>query len=242
MIAVGAPLALILLLFIAWSVSRRTAPAVPDVAVSTPAPTVVAASPPSPVAPAGALSAAPPTNIMLFGVSGGGPAGRAAILGGANGGQRVVAVGRDYLGMTVKEVGLDYAVLSGPGGDVRLELDRFGVSPVAAASLPSAASAAQASSVDQQREGLAYRTGLQQVASGGRTKGFAIKPGANLPHLARAGLRPGDIITGVNGARFDEERMLELPWQIANSSRVELQFTRGGKQMKSALSPPPKAR
>lgn len=131
----AAPLALVLLLVIAWSVTSRPTPPAASVSVSAPVPVSAPAVVPAlTVIPPPLVTAAPPGGVMLFGVSGGGPAGRAAILGSPTGGQRVVAVGRDYRpGMSVKEVGLDYAVLSGPGGDVRLELDRSGAPPVAEA-------------------------------------------------------------------------------------------------------------
>ena len=56
-----------------------------------------------------------------------------------------------------------------------------------------------------------------------------------MPALERAGLRPGDVIVGVNGSEFDEERMLELAWQIANSGRTEFEVERGGRRIRLAI-------
>ena len=55
-----------------------------------------------------------------------------------------------------------------------------------------------------------------------------------MPALERAGLRPGDLILSVNGSRFDEERMLELAWEMANASRTEFEIERGGRRMRLA--------
>ena len=43
------------------------------------------------------------------------------------------------------------------------------------------------------------------------------------------------MILAVNGSTFDEERMLELSWQIANSSRTEFEVERGGRRIRLAL-------
>jgi type II secretory pathway component PulC len=56
-----------------------------------------------------------------------------------------------------------------------------------------------------------------------------------MPALERAGLRPGDVVVGVNCSGFDEERMLELAWQIANSTRTEFEVERGGRRTRLAI-------
>lgn len=142
--------ALALLLFAAWMLSDGDAqPGVELVAsppgpASTPAPIFAPTpppvySPPSPAAPgvatAPALTTAP---VMQPAPSAGGlilngVMGRGAILTMPDGQQRAIALGREFLpGMTLKEVGVGHALIAGPGGEIRLELNRF-VTPAAAA-------------------------------------------------------------------------------------------------------------
>ena len=87
----------------------------------------------------------------------------------------------------------------------------------------------------QREEALRYRLGLAPRRAGGRVTGFTVRSNVEMPALARAGIRPGDVITGVNGSVFDEERMQELAWQIANSDRVIFEVERGGSRLRLAL-------
>lgn len=95
--------------------AAQPAQAAPAVAVPSP-PVAAPAQPAAPPAPA----------FVLQGVFGGGPRGGAALI--AAGGQtRRVPIGREVApGVTLKSVGIDHAVLVGPGGEVRLELARSG--------------------------------------------------------------------------------------------------------------------
>ncbi len=232
-----------LLLFLLYLMLRgREEPVVlaeaPPPPIAAPAPPPVTYAPPPPVQPP--VPAASTTGMLLIGVFGGGPAGGAAVMTLPDGTQRTVRVGREFLpGLTLRQVGLDHAIVASAGGDLRLELGKAGATAITApapATAPPAAPA-EGNSADHRRDTMAYRLGLQPIASGGRIRAFAIKPGAKLPHLDRAGLVAGDVITGVNGSAFDEERMMELSWTIANSNSTEFEFTRSGRKMKVALKP-----
>ncbi len=43
------------------------------------------------------------------------------------------------------------------------------------------------------------------------------------------------MILRVNGSTLDEERLGELSWEIANASRTEFEYVRGGRRMKAIL-------
>lgn len=205
---------------------------------------VTLAAPVAPPAPMPAVAPAPPaavpTGLVLRGVFGGGPGGGAALIAFPDGAERMIRVGREALpGLAVREIGLTFALLGGAGADYRLELGKAGAQPVPAAGGSGQAASAPAGAggeADQRRETLEYRLGLAPVSAAGGVSGYAIKPGASLPHLARAGLRPGDVIVGVNGSRFDEERLMELSWQINNSARTEFDVIRAGQRMNAQLS------
>lgn len=172
---------------------------------------------------------------MLSGVMGSG-----AIFSFADGRQRAVPIGREVApGLALKSVGIGHAIVGGAGGDLRLELNRIGATspgvPVAVAAASSPARGAASSEALHKRETTAFRLGLAPVAGGSRGGGYAIRPGARIPHLSRAGLQPGDVIVRVNGSAFDEERLTELSWEIANASTTEIEFVRAGRRMKSTL-------
>src|SRR5688572_13824497 len=106
---------------------------------ASPAATVPQPRQPDPLAapaPAAAAAEATPTpapiagsalGLVLYGVSGGGSTELAAIIGSASGGQRLVRKGKDFQpGLTLTEVGPDYAILVTGGRQARLELRRFG--------------------------------------------------------------------------------------------------------------------
>jgi general secretion pathway protein C len=197
-----------------------------------PTPIVSAGPPPAPMADPSAVA-----GIMLKGVTGGGPSGGAAIVALPGGTQRVVRIGREIVpGVMLREVGLRHAIASSGGGDIRFELNKAGAVTLASAAAPPLATAA-APPASSGRETLQYRLGLEPVKSGGRISGYSVRPGADLPHLQQAGLQPGDVIVGVNGSAFDEERLAELSWTIANSGSVEIDYLRGGKRMKARIAP-----
>jgi general secretion pathway protein C len=247
-LAVGAAAVLLFLLYFLLSGEEEepaveltaSAPATAPMSAPPPAPLPVIVTPP-PSAP-GPMAGAPAElgNIVLRGVMGGGPYGGAAIFDTPGGTQRVVRIGRDIApGLVLREVGLRHAIASSGSGDVRMELGKAGgvaiASSIPASPTPAPVAAPAASPQTNQQETLQYRLGLQPVKSGGRISGYAIKPGAKIPHLGRAGLQPGDVIVSVNGSQFDEERLTELSWQIANSGSTEIEFLRGGKRIKGQI-------
>jgi general secretion pathway protein C len=167
------------------------------------------------------------SGLVLRGVLGGG----AAIIGFPDGNQRSVPIGREFLpGVTLKEVALSHVVLATASGESRLEFNK----PWSEAA-PVAAAAAVAKTPEAERrsqETLEYRTGLMPMKADGRIRGFALRPGANLAVFRRAGLRPGDVVVGVNGQAFrSEEKVLELSGELASARTIEVDFIRNGRKM-----------
>jgi hypothetical protein len=181
------------------------------------------------IAPASSVPAVSAEGLVLYGVSGA-RGSAAAIIGSRLGGQRVVAVGKDYRpGLRLAEVGADYAILAYGAQQARLELSRFaaGGSARPAASLPA--------EEEQKIEAAVLRNILKPVMAKDRVGGYALRPGESLPQLIRAGLQPGDVILSVNGSQLDEERMGELAWQMGNAARTEFVFMRNGRKMRAAV-------
>lgn len=179
-------------------------------------PPVAATADPQPAPP----PATSPEGLRLHGVMGAG-----AVIGDSAG-QRFVATGREVRpGLAVERVGIDHVLLRSRSGPVRL--DFAGSTAVAAPSVAGAPTGEAA----LHEETLRYRLGLAPRQQEGRVIGHLVRPGASMPALQRAGIRSGDIILSVNGSRFDQERMLELAWTLANSGNVAFEVERGGRRI-----------
>lgn len=210
-----------------------------------PAPRPVAAAPaPAPMPPPVVRTAAPPvvapvpaampaaTSVTLAGVSGGG-AGGSAILAYGGGAQRIVPVGREVLpGVTLREVRGDRIVLAGPGGLSELRVGGsttgMGAGSVPAAGNPKAAADAAARS---------YVRAAEPQRVGGRVVGYRVRSAGDIPVLARAGLRAGDILVSVNGNAIDGvERLTGIPAEIAGAATVDVEFVRAGRRMRARVA------
>ena len=236
-VAVGA---LASLLFAVWLAIGRADPA--PAAPPEPGPAALSESAirPEPIAPAAAAAPAPAapaaelSQLRLAGIMGSG-----AIIAFPDGVQRAVPLGREFLpGVTLEKLEVSHVVLGAAGGDFRLDLNRFGAT---AASAPVAVAAAQAGGSEpaggrsERRQTFDLLLGMEQVKVDGGI-GHRIKADSDVPVLRRAGLRPGDTITRVNGSSFDQERLMELPWMLANSTGVEIEYVRDGRQAKASLA------
>jgi general secretion pathway protein C len=241
-LAAGAAALLLFVIYLTWPEEEAegieltgTVPAAQPAVAPPPMPIM---SVPPPLVPAmPGVAAADPAGLVLRGVMGGGGSGGAAIVAGSDGVERVVRVGRDLApGMTLRAIGVRHAIASSPAGDVRLELGKPGASLLARPPAPAAASAiAPPGAASAQREILELRLGLQPVRSNGRISGFSIRPGPVPQRLSQAGLQPGDVISKVNGSELDEERLMELSWEMSNAGRTEIEFVRNGRRMKAQV-------
>jgi len=200
-----------------------TAPVTPAPAVAPP-PVAAAAAPAPAVAPPADL-----TQLRLHGLLASG-----AVISTANSGQRLVPVGREALpGLTLVRVEQNHAIFRGASGDVRLGFDGI-AQPTESPGVPAAAPVASGPA-GQREETLRYRLGLAPRTANGRVTGYTVRSNVEMPALARAGIRPGDVIVSVNGSNFDEERLQELAWNIANASETRFEVERGGRRIQLTL-------
>ncbi|MGS1017105.1 type II secretion system protein N [Allosphingosinicella humi] len=222
--------------FLAYMTLRGGAAPAEDIVVASPPPTIAPSLPAPPPTVAPPVASASVDGLMLQGVMGGGPGGGAAIIAFPDGSHRLVRVGREFLpGVTLKEVALRHVILATAGGAMRLEFNKAAVS--AGGEATPAAGPQGGEEARRQRETLEFRTGLAPRKENGRITGFAVRPGARLGLLQRAGLQPGDVIVAVNGQAFEsEEKVLELSSELAGSYTAEIDYLRGGKPMKASIA------
>lgn len=205
-------------------------------------------SQPSPSAPpAPAVDDGPPAppavsaeGLVLYGVSGGGPAGMAALIGPASGYPRIVSVGKDYRpGLRIKEIGPTHAVLASGGQETALHLGGRTAAPVSRSAETTAVTAQPVAAPQPRLQGMdavALRLGMRPRKEDGRITGFELKQSRDLAPLQRAGLQAGDVIVAINGQAFtSEEKLMELPQEIAGSYSAEFEIERDGRRMKLSL-------
>lgn len=193
-------------------------------------PAAVPAPPPAPASPAISPAATPqPTPpVSLDGLRLHGVAGAGAIIGTGDGIQHLVPIGRDVRpGLVLASVGGDHAVLRAGATTYRLGFD--GVTATGAG--PAAAPATDGTAALRE-EALRYHLAFAPVTTGGRVTGHVVRAGASVPALARAGIRPGDVIRSVNGTEFDAERREELAWTLANTDQTTFEIVRDGRPVR----------
>jgi general secretion pathway protein C len=77
----------------------------------------------------------------------------------------------------------------------------------------------------------------QPVFAGGKMRGFRVYPGANRQAFARIGLRPGDLVTAVNGTPLDDkDRAQEIFSTLSSSTDARVSITRNGRQQDLVLN------
>jgi general secretion pathway protein C len=77
----------------------------------------------------------------------------------------------------------------------------------------------------------------QPVMEHGKVTGFRVYPGRNRVAFMSLGLRPGDVVTAINGTPLDDkDRGEEIMRTIGSSSEVQVTVTRAGQQQELNLN------
>lgn len=203
-------------------VLRGPAPSPPE------APMAATAAPPvAAIAPAPAMSAAieAPTDLALAGLRTGPDGGMAIITAGGR--QYLLRPGRSLPGgLRLLRVEPGRAILTGPAGDQVL-------------AFPDAAQPGNTGPV-QPPGGDPTPWRLAMAPQRGREglDGWRLTSVAGLPLLARAGLRPGDVLLSANGSELlSEEKVMELPQELAANGQLVLRIRRGGQVTEITVKP-----
>lgn len=222
-----------------WTLRPEPAPpAPPPPIISQP---LAAPAPP----PAPALTPADVSQVRVYGTLG-----NAAIVSVGSEAQQRVSIGRQLLpGIVLESTAPGHIILA--RGDTRLKVPLLtfdGTAPAAtlvtadtkakagpAAKAPTLSRAAF-SGDNRRRQTLAFQLGLVREQQGEVTVGFRVRKASTMPFFARAGLRDGDIVTTINGGGLhDEEKVIELADELAQSKRVVIGYMRGGEPQETVV-------
>lgn len=166
-----------------------------------------------------------------------------AIIAERGGAERVYFVGDAVPGgASLHAVHFDRVLLRRGGRLEALRLPRSDESPVARRAAPpqpragaprAATQPARAASVQevvqQSAAGLTEIIRPQPVFKDGRQQGYRVYPGRQRQQFAQLGLRPGDLITQINGMALDDPaRGMEIFRSLADATSVTVTVDRNG--------------
>lgn len=205
------------------------------------------------------IAAAPDTqlNLTLLGILSSGrdetSGGSRALISAQGGDEKPYAVGDDVArGVQLTAIFPDRVILSRGGRLETLRLDKDSASALPGSTLTRVGEPApQLVDGDSGAESLAeIRSQLladpskvsdylrvQPVNSGGGLAGYRIYPGRDRTVFTAAGLRPGDVVTSVNGVALnDPGRAMQTLSELSQSSQINITVDRGGQPQNFTLS------
>jgi general secretion pathway protein C len=72
---------------------------------------------------------------------------------------------------------------------------------------------------------------------GGQLKGYRVYPGKDRSAFTAAGLRPGDLVTSVNGVQLDDPaKALQMLGDLGQAGQVNLVVERGGQSQNISIN------
>lgn len=179
-------------------------------------------------------------NLKLFGVREDRASGRgSAIIGTPDGQQRSYAVGDEIMpGVTLTAVGFDSVTVSRGGTAEQLFLDQStpaavvtpggGTPPVPAP--PPPPQVAPPPPVGTMRtEAAPPPAQFQPRIDGGRVTGIVVQPQGSGEALRATGLRPGDVVTSVNGQRITSAEQARSIAASLRGGDADVEVERGGR-------------
>jgi general secretion pathway protein C len=172
-----------------------------------------------------------------------------AIISDGGAPSKVYSVGERVGGAALHSVYLDHVILDRAGALETLMLPRqlppSGRAPVVARRVP-AADPRTAAAVDNIRKMVQQDPGIldqvmRTVASydnaAGKLRGFRAYPGRNRAIFGKLGLKPGDLVTAINGTPLDDpQRSQDVFNTIQTSDHVTVTIERGGQKQDITLN------
>jgi general secretion pathway protein C len=177
-----------------------------------------------------------------------------ALIAIQGGDEKGYAIGDDIArGVTLQAIFPDRVILSRGGRleTLRLERDQPGSSTVASYTPPIPSSTATDDSAPGAPQPLAKIRDevlkdpakaseylrVQPANVGGQLKGYRVYPGRDRGAFTAAGLRPGDLVTSVNGVQLDDPaKALSLLGDLGQAGQVNLVVERGGQTQNISIN------
>lgn len=201
------------------------------------------------------VSTAPDTNLSLtlLGIlSGSTDYDSRALIGTQGGTEEPYAIGEDITpGVTLHAIFPDRVILSRSGAyeTLRLDKDKPSTAVADSGSAPAPAGAVDANAPPGQMLGQIREQILQDPSKAGEyirvqpanisgaLRGYRIYPGRDRTMFGNLGLRPGDLITAVNGIQLDDgQKALQTLNELKQAASVSLTIERGGQPQTVTLS------
>ena len=170
--------------------------------------------------------------------------GSRALIGASNGEEKPYAIGDDVVrGVRLQAIFPDRVILARGGQLETLRLDKDapnrspGPAPAVAAAAGEEATDTGAMLANIRQELLndpsraAEYIRIQPASSGGQLRGYRIYPGRDRTAFNAVGLRPGDLVTQVNGIQLnDANTALQMLGQLSQAGSISVLVDRGGQQ------------
>jgi general secretion pathway protein C len=176
-----------------------------------------------------------------------------ALIATQGGDERAYAIGDDVTrGVILQAIFPDRVILSRNGRLETLRLERDKPSTAGGYAPPPVAAAAPAESpapgTPQQLAHIrdevlkdpakaAEYVRVQPANVGGQLKGYRVYPGRDRSAFTAAGLRPGDLVTAVNGVQLDDPaKALQMLGDLSQAGQVNLVVERGGQSQNISIN------
>jgi general secretion pathway protein C len=166
-----------------------------------------------------------------------------AALGPSNGEVKVYRVGDEVPGgARVHAVYVDRVLLD-RGGVIEALLvppreGAVGASPPPPAPMNAAAAVERVQQVIRDNPNLINQVMQRQaIVENGRLAGVRVNPGQNAQAFSKLGLRPGDVVTAINGAPLDDQaRANEIFNSMGSTAQAHVTIKRSGREMELNLN------
>lgn len=198
--------------------------------------------------PAGTPQEAPDTrlSLTLLGILAGDDNASRALIASSNGDEKPYAIGDDVVaGVELQAIFPDRVILSRSGQLETLRLNRDAPSTaVDARPIGNSGSAGATAMLGQIREQIladptkaSEFVRVQPANVNGQLRGYRVYPGRERSAFTEAGLRPGDLVTSVNGIQLDDnQKALQMLGDLSSAGSVSLTIERGGQSQTLNLS------
>ena len=190
---------------------------------------------------ADALETAPDTrlSLTLMGILSGTPEESRALIANSGGEEKPYAIGDDVVtGASLQAIFFDRVILSRNGQLETLRLNRDAPSAGGGEYVRPVAAAGGSAMLGQIREQIltdptkaSNFIRVQPANVNGQLRGYRVYPGREREAFTESGLRPGDLVTSINGIQLDDnQKALQMLGDLSRAGSISVTVERGGQQ------------